>query len=136
MKMSTTPAKLSRPELESRDLISASDFMEAVRGLLVSEEATEAKRTAARGARLFPEHPGLAQANRVLNPSQVTSRPATAPDRSREFAWLRRYGREHRGRWVALVGDQLLASGGELEDVLSAVRSRNLRTRPLVHHID
>ncbi len=136
MQMSTASAKFREPRFEPGDLTSASDFMDAIRGLLASEEATAARRTAAQGADLFPEHSGLAQANRVLNPSRMTSRPATAPDRSREFAWLRRHGSEYRGRWVALLGDELLASSDELEDVLSIVRSRSLRTKPLVHHIE
>jgi hypothetical protein len=61
---------------------------------------------------------------------------ARRADRTREFAWLKRHGSEHRGRWVALLGDQLLASAEQLADVLRTIGARDLKAKPLVHHIE
>ncbi len=127
-----TPA----PSADDRPLMTADDFVQAVRFALANDQAGEARRAAARGAADFPSHPWLRKANRVLNPSRIVAKPATAPDRSREFAWLRKHSVEYRGRWVALHGAELLSSGARLEDVLSEVRSRNLDVKPLVHHIE
>jgi len=117
-------------------LTTAAGFAQAVRFYLGSGQAGEERRTAARGAAAFPDDPWLRKANRVLNPSRIVSKPATAPDRTREFDWLRKHSAEYRGRWVALLGEELLSSGAQLEEVLSEVRSRNLDTKPLVHHIE
>jgi hypothetical protein len=133
--MTATTSELLKPEFAGQPSASPDDFVQAVRRLLASEEATAARLMVAQGALRFPEHPWLARANRILNPSRITSRPASAPDRSGEFAWLKRHAGEHRGQWVALLGDELLTSGDELEHVLREVRRRNLEAKPLVHHI-
>src|SRR5262245_56814410 len=39
-------------------------------------------------------------------------------DRSREYQWLRDHAREYVGQWVALEGDQLVASGATAVEVL------------------
>ena len=137
--MGTTSAlstKVQTPPAVEDSLTTADGFADAVRSYLGSGQAGEARRAAAQGAAAFPGDPWLRKANRVLNPSRIVSKPATAPDRTREFAWLRKHSAEYRGRWVALLGEELLSSGTELEDVLSEVRSRNLDTKPLVHHIE
>ena len=90
---------------------------------------------AADGAARFPGHSWLEKMNRVLNPKRIVSEPADAPDRTLEFAWLREHAARYRGRWVALVRDELLASANELETVLRELRARGLEARALVHHI-
>lgn len=134
--MTMTRASVPRVDGEESPPTTVDEFVQAVRHLLANEEPTLARRTAAQGASRFPDDPWLARANRVLNPTRITSRPATAPDRTQEFAWLKRHGRQHRGQWVALLGDELLASGDELSDVLEVVRGRDLKAKPLVHHIE
>lgn len=126
----------STPPAAEDPLTTADGFAEAVRCYLGRGEAGEARRTAARGATAFPSDPWLRKANRVLNPSRIVSKPATAPDRTREFAWLRKHSAEYRGRWVALLGEELLSSGTQLEDVLTELRSRNLDIKPLVHYVE
>lgn len=115
---------------------SADEFVEAIRSLLASGQAGAARRTVAEGAARFPNHPWLEKTNRIINPGRIVSKPADAPDRTREFAWLREHSVRYRGQWVALVADELLASGQELEDVLQELRARGLESQSLVHHID
>ncbi len=114
---------------------SAEDFVSAIRSLLASEQARDARRMAACAAARFAGHPWLRKADRVLNPSRITAEPAQAPDRTREFAWLRQHSTEYRGRWVALLGDDLLAAAEDLDEVLRELRGRDLETHPLVHRV-
>ncbi len=114
---------------------SAEEFVEAIRSLLADGEAGAARRTAAEGAARFPEHPWLRKTDRIINPTKVVSRPADAPDRTQEFAWLREHSTRYRGCWVALLADELLAFGRELEAVLREVRARGLESEALVHRI-
>ncbi len=128
MNMSATASAVQAPS-------SAAEFVEAVRSMLASGEAGAARYMAADGAARFPDHPWLKKTNRIINPKRIVSKPADAPDRTRELAWLREHGARYRDRWVALLRDELLASATELETVLREVRKRGLESKVLVHHI-
>ena len=119
----------------AQEPFSAEEFVELVRTLLANGEAGAARRAAAEGVSRFPDHPWLKKTDRVINPKGVVSQQADAPDRKREFAWLREHSGEYRGNWVALLGDRLLASGPELAAVLREIRSRGLESKALVHHL-
>jgi hypothetical protein len=114
---------------------SAEEFVEVIRSLLANGKAGVARRTAAEGAARFPDHAELRKTDEVINPTRVVSRPADAPDRTQEFAWLRENGARYRGCWVALLADELLAYGQELEAVLQEVHTRGLESKALVHRI-
>ncbi len=117
---------------------SADDLVRKVRSLLNGQELTAAKEAAARGARLFPGHRWLAQANKVLNPSKVTTRLARdeGVDRGKEYDWLRQNREKYQGKWVVLLEDELIACADSFEDVVRVARSRDLKARPLVHHVE
>jgi hypothetical protein len=133
---STFSVEIKTPLVDDGPLTSADDFVRAIRSFLANAQAGAARQAAARGAVSFPDDLRLQKANRVLNPSRIVSRPATAPDRTGEFAWLRKHSAEFRGSWVALMGEELLSSGEKLEDVLGEVQSRSLGAKPLIHHIE
>lgn len=114
---------------------SAEEYVETIRSLLANGEAGAARRTAAEGAARFPDDPWLKKTHRIINPNRITSEPADAPDRTLEFAWLREHAARYRGRWVALLKDELLASAPNLETVLNKIRERDLEARALVHRI-
>ena len=116
---------------------SSEDLVRTIRKLLDSQEIWAAKETAARGAELFPGDPWLAKADKVLNSCKTTSRPARdlGVDRRKEYEWLRENQERYRDRWVALLEGKLVACAGSFEDLLHGVSSRDLKVRPLVHHI-
>ena len=117
---------------------SAGALMRKVRSLLNEQQIMAAKETAAHGAKLFPEHPWLQQADKVLNPTRVTATPARdrGVDRRKEYDWLRRHREQYQGKWVVLLEDELIACGDSFEDVVQQARSRDLKARPLVHHVE
>jgi hypothetical protein len=114
---------------------SAEEYVELVRSLLANGEAGAARRVAAEGAARFPDHPWLEKTDRVINPKAIIATSGGAPERTREFAWLRENSARYRGNWVALLGDRLLASGRELANVFQEIRSQGLESKALVHHI-
>ncbi len=111
-------------------------LVERIRSLLNAQELLAAQREASRAAEDHPDHPWLQQANRILNPSRVTTAPASGSDRTREFAWLRRHSEAYRGQWVALAGDELIVADRDFDVVLRQVRAKKLNANPLVHRVD
>ncbi len=111
------------------------DLVRTIRRLLDSQQIRVARETAVRGAELFPGHPWLAKANKVLSSRKATPRPARdlGVDRRKEYEWLRENRDAYERRWVALLEGDLIACADSFEEVLQEVRSRDLKARPLVH---
>ena len=110
--------------------------LEDLRAHLAEGRFRTAQRLAKEGAARFPEHAPIRQMNRGLNEWTATTRPTDEPDRSEEFEWLRDPPEAARGKWVALVGSEMVASADTLVAVMESVESMNLSTIPLVHRID
>lgn len=113
------------------------DLIQAIRGLLDSQQIRAAKEMAARGAKFFPERPWLVKADKVLNSCKATSKPARdlGVDRRKEYEWLRKNQDAYKDRWVALLEGNLIACADSFEEVMQEVGSQYLKARPLVHHI-
>lgn len=56
-------------------------------------------------------------------------------DRAREYAWLTSHGAQHRGRWVALVGNELVASAESLKELLLSLEVSGHQSEALIHRI-
>ena len=68
----------------------------------------------------------LAKARRALEEiAEARRRNAQAAAHALEVRWLAENQHRYVGRWIALDGDQLLASGENAHDVFAAVRDRN-----------
>jgi hypothetical protein len=61
--------------------------------------------------------------------------PVPYKDRSREFKWLREQGAAYVGQWVALEGDQLIASGASGVEAMAAARAQGV-DRPLLVQVE
>jgi hypothetical protein len=72
----------------------------------------------------------------ALAPPRIKKSPEKGFDRSAEFNWLKTKAAAYRGKWVALLDEQLLASADSLRDLLSKVRAIKPERKPLIHRID
>lgn len=129
-----TASRTGMPVIEQVEP-SAEETARAIRTLLDLQQFQEARRTAARAAEEHPDHPWLVQAHRVLNPDRMARRTAQGRGRTQELAWLRRNTETYRGRWVALLGDELIVSAETFQEVQCAVQERELEGPPLLHYI-
>lgn len=55
---------------------------------------------------------------------------------AQETAWIAAHREEYAGKWVALLGDQLIASGDTSEDVFARARAAATQYPPLVTRIE
>ncbi len=64
-------------------------------------------------------------------------RPSTKTDakRDKEYQWLQRFAAAHRGKWVAISGEELVAEGHSLKELRAKLAGLALAKPPLVHFI-
>ncbi len=60
-------------------------------------------------------------------PRIIGESPRTLRDRSKEWAWLRKFGHEYAGQWVALDGDRLVSHGATLKEVAEAAEAAGVK---------
>jgi hypothetical protein len=78
----------------------------------------------------------LHRLQQLLGPARVRRSSVKGVDRAPEFSWLKAHGAEHRGQWVAVSGNQLVAHAGRLKDLLAEIEGLELSRRPLIHKLD
>ena len=71
----------------------------------------------------------------ALSPPIVRKSNVRGVDRSAEFRWLDTHSAEYQGKWVALVGENLVASSDTLEALLARLRELQLKEKPLIDHL-
>lgn len=57
-------------------------------------------------------------------------------DRTADLKWFEEHGKEYQHEWVAVLQGELLGHSASLDDVMAAVKQRNLRYPPLLHYIN
>jgi len=89
----------------------AADFVRAVHLALAAGAHLLARRLAAQGAKLYPDHREVQKMARILAPPRVlrTNLPSDTSVRA-NLEWLRAHAAEFRGQWVALKDGAFLAS--------------------------
>ena len=110
-------------------------FLENAKRLLNSQRIRDARDTLQRGAELHPRDKKIAHLLRAISPGRVTQVEGTAPNRSREAAWIRRHGDKYQGQWVAVNGNDLVATATSLNTLLEKLKRQNGKgNSPLVHY--
>lgn len=81
----------------------AADIARAVRLALATGAHLFARKLAATGAGLHPDHPELQKMSRILAPPRVVNANLPpSPSLQANQAWLRTHANEYKGQWVAL----------------------------------
>lgn len=102
--------------------------------LLEHEQVTDARAFLERAIRKYPEDERLRKLHRAIAPGRVERRVTHYPDRTIEATWIQAHRVQYRGKWVALLGEQVLGIGDDLQTVLRLVREHQLDEPPLIHH--
>ena len=109
-----------------------------VRAYLSRDLYLPAREAAAQAVRRFPEHPEIQKLWRVFDnrgKSWVVE-GETEPSTDDEFEWLRKAPDWARGKWVALIGREVVAMADSLKEVVDTISGLDLQRRPLVHRVD
>jgi|SRR6185295_11747475 len=109
------------------------DVERQIRALLAEGQIWEAQQLLKSVGDDVPVDPKLRE---VLAPPRIRRIPEKGFDRSAEFHWLKTKAELYRGKWVALLGDELIASAETLKDLLVRVNELAPARKPLVHRIE
>jgi hypothetical protein len=103
---------------------------EEVRALLEEGRISEARKLVETAGDELPE-----SLREIFAPPRIRRVDERDVDRTPEFNWLKANGPVYAGKWVALVGDDLVGCEDELEDLLNRIRTRQFEREPLLHHL-
>ena len=106
-----------------------------IRGLL-HQERIRAARTLLAIALQDSSDAALITLSSVLAFPRVTVVQERDPSRREEFRWLEENRADHRGKWVALVGDRLVAEAATRKELRRSLSKLDLAERPLIHRLD
>ncbi len=104
---------------------------------LLTDDFLAAQQLALEAAARFPRHAGIQNAKRILNGGTATiAKTGPKPDQHKDVEWLRNPPESVRGKWVALVGGEIVGSADDFAELAESLRSKKLPRTPLVHRID
>lgn len=102
--------------------------------LLEHEHITSARMVLERAIGRYPQDERLRRLYHTIAPGRVVRRDIHYRDRVMEAAWIQAHRAQYRGKWVALLGEQVLGIADNLQTVLRCVRKHHLDEPPLIHH--
>jgi hypothetical protein len=120
-------APLHRPSRQEQP-----DIEQQVVALLAEGQLREAQELLKSAGDRVPADSELRQ---VLAPTRVRKSALKDFDRSAEFHWLKTKAVDYQGKWVALLGEELLVSSDTLKDLLARLAELKPERRPLIHHL-
>lgn len=106
-----------------------------IRQLLGEGRLQDARDLVAKALNIHPADDELLGLQRVIAPGQVERKSGHYPDRKAEFAWIARNRSHYQGKWVALIGEQVIGMEDDAHVLLSKIKQQNLAETPLVHHL-
>jgi hypothetical protein len=110
-----------------------SDIQEQIRFLLREGQISEARELLESAGDRVPADSTL---RKVLAPARVIGRSSFRDvDRRPEFHWLKTRSEAYQGKWVALVGENLVAASDTLQELRAQLAKLRLEQRPLIHHL-
>jgi hypothetical protein len=101
-----------------------------VRSLLEEGKISEARRLVEIVGDELPQ-----SLREIFAPPQIRRVDERGVDRTPEFNWLKANGPAYAGKWVALVGDDLVGCDDVLEELLAKLDQCQFDRRPLLHHL-
>ena len=113
-------------------------YVPRIEALVESNRVREARTMVQEALRINPSEPGLQHWSEVLAPAKIRRASPDEGrdfDRSAEIRWLEEHAEEHRGKWVALLGNKLLAHARTLEEVTAALDVVDPGKQALLHRI-
>ena len=106
-----------------------------IRTLLSEGLLRDAHTVVTEALRRFPNNEALYALSKLTAPSKAIRSAVRFPRRVEELRWIDEHREQYKGRWVALLGNELIASAGTMKQLLDAVATKNIEGSPLIHKV-
>jgi hypothetical protein len=106
-----------------------------IRALLSEGLLRDARTVVAEALRRFPNNEALYALSKLTAPSKAALSAVRFPRREDELRWLEEHRNQYKRRWVALLGNELIASADTMKQLLDAVAAKNIEGSPLIHKV-
>ncbi len=113
----------------------ADEILEAVHELIGIGRLKTARGLVESALQRFPDQPELGRLSRFLALREARSNLLVEPSTGQEVDWLTDPPESARGRWVALIGRQVVAMADSARELKKALGSLDLEQNPLVHRV-
>ncbi|MCP4660388.1 MAG: hypothetical protein GY856_33725, partial [bacterium] len=94
------------------------DVLERLRQLVAEDQLTAVRQLTVEAAHRFPDHEKIQLARRVFSEAEAAPNPFVQPTTTAEIEWLNNPPEETRGKWVALVGSELVGLAETFENLV------------------
>jgi len=123
---------VSKPRIDEDRL----PYVALIRGMLDRDQVAAARALLSVALAELPSAPELLRTARVLAVPKSARRSVRDVERTTEYSWLTSHAAAYRGKWVAVVGNELIASAGSLKELLQSLKSSGRETEALIHRVD
>lgn len=131
--------RVSQPSRPEKEVLPArarpEDVFRLLHQFIEDGKIGKARRLTLEAERRFPDHARIRLAKRILNDGKATPSPVVEPTATAESEWLDNPPEQARGKWVALIGSELIAMADSMDELTGALKSKKLIQPPLVHHL-
>lgn len=131
-RLSVPDRSKSRPRIDDDRL----PYVALIRGMLDRDQVAAARALLSVALTELPSAPELLQTARVLAVPKSARRSVRDVERTTEYSWLTSHAAAYRGKWVAVVGNELIASAGSLKELLRSLKSSGRENQALIHRVD
>ena len=131
-RLSAPDLSTSRPRIDNDRL----PYVALIREMLDRDQVAAARALLSVALAELPSAPELLQTARVLAVPKSARRSVRDVERTTEYSWLTSHAAGYRGKWVAVVGNELIASAGSLKELLQCLKSSGRENQALIHRVD
>jgi hypothetical protein len=131
-RVSAPDLSTSKPRIDEDRL----PYVALIRGMLDRDQVIAARALLSVALTELPSAPELLRAAAVLAVPKSARRSVRDVERTNEYSWLTSHAAAYRGKWVAVVGNELIASAGSLKELLQSLKSSGRESEPLIHRVD
>jgi len=130
--LSVPDPSVSKPRTDEDRL----PYVALIRGMLDRDQVAAARTLLSVALAELPSAPELLRAAVVLALPKSARRSVRDVERTSEYSWLTSHAAAYRGKWVAVVGSELIASAGSLKELLQSLKSAGRENDTLIHRVD
>ncbi|HXV64218.1 MAG TPA: DUF5678 domain-containing protein [Vicinamibacteria bacterium] len=106
-----------------------------LRSLIADGKTSSARQLADVAVRQHPDSEELKALQEALHPGDARRTNLRDSSHRTNMEWLAQHQEQHRGKWVALSGGELLAADADFGALMAALKPLKPDRRPLIHHV-